>query len=392
MKKTSIHLFHSPVSGNESRLLKTCNSIVNLGLVDNVTVLGYRENGLMEDEYITNCFNIHRINCFKGTYKGLKAGILRKTLALLSVIYYQVACIIYCIRNRPTYISCHNAQILHIGVITSFFCGSMLIYEPHELESHKTSLGGIYKFFTKVIEKTCLPFCDKTITVCPPITDFYKKTFKLDDSKIFTIRNIPVNPSIGSKYLRHRLLRDEFSISNEDIIFLYQGVIDDARGINNYLQTFEKLPNKFHLVLMGYGASVEKVKNYERRCPNIHFKDAVAVDEIIKYTSSADVGLFIIPGEISLSYRYSLPNKFFEYAISGLKICISDNFELLSTYITQYKLGDIIKSNEDSLYEYLMKFNENIQYFKNIDADSALDRQNFGWQNEEKEFIKVYTN
>lgn len=387
--RKSIHIFHSPVSGSESRLMKTCNSIISLKIADLVIGLGYIEGELKANEIINSQFKIHRVECHKNKVRRLRKGYFRKFMAFLSIIIFYVKSIYFCIRERPYSISCHNAQLLPLCLILKILIGVKLIYEPHELESHKTSLSKIMLLLTKYIEKFTLPLVDSIITVCPPITDFYIKNFRIKNEKIFTIRNIPVNPSLGTSYKRSNLLREEFQIPEDDIIFLYQGLIDEARNIRNYLETFQKANAKFHIVFMGYGELEKTVLEYAQNYKNIHFKSAVPIDKIIEYTSSADIGLFVLTGQISLSYRYSLPNKFFEYAIAGLRICVSDNLELLSSYVSQYRLGDIISSDNNSLSGYLRNIEENT-INKLIEKESIVYRQNFGWQNEEKIFLLAY--
>lgn len=389
-KKTSIHIFHSPGTAIESRLYKTCHSITKLGIVDQVIALCYKEENLKNIEIINDQFKIVRINCFKNFLRSRKKSYFRTFLALLSFLKYVFSLILFCVQKKPNYISCHNAQLLPFCYIIKIITRCKLIYEPHELESHKTGLSEKAKQFTKYIEKKNIPHCNSIICVCEPITEFYKKEFSIPESKIFTIANVPINPTFGKTFTKTNLFRKEFNIPEDHVIFLYQGLIGESRGLDVYLDTFQKLPKDFHMIFMGYGTGLEKVLKYCKKNSNIHYKEAVEQNQIINYSSSADVGLFFLTGDITLSYRYSLPNKFFEYAIAGLKICVSDNLVLLNSYVNQYKLGDIISSNEDSLYDFIMKNKDNPQYFKNSDTESFDYRKNFGWQNEEKIFVEVY--
>lgn len=388
MPKTSVQLFYASIENTESRLFKTCNSLLSLNIVDKVFIVGFWIKDKKTKENISENIQIQRIVTWIKKYR-IRKGVLSKFVAGLSFISFCASMIYCCVKIKPNYISCHNVQILPAAALAKFFTGAKLIYEPHELETEKTGLGRMGKMLARLFEKLLIGCCYKVVTVCEPITQYYKQTYNLTDNIIFTIRNVPVNPALGNVCPRTNVLRDEFYIPSDSIVYIYQGLIDNMRGLTNYLDTFAKLDNRHHLVLMGFGDGLVDVLAYEERHNNIHYKPAVSVDEIIKYTASADVGLHVIPGELTLSYRYSLPNKFYEYAIAGLFICVANNFEFLSDIVNRDKLGVVVSSEKDSLYRWI-KENVHSKAAIQIHSDSIEIRKNYGWQNEEKNYQKIY--
>jgi len=384
---SAVHLFLSPVL-NESRLLKVCNSTINLGLVSQVTVIGTWEAGLQELHQMANHVQVIRIKTISKTNPS-NNWIFRKLSAFVSFMEYCFEAYKVCRKLKPAFISCHNVVLLPLSVVIKLIHRTKLFYEPHELETERTGLGKSGKFIAKIIEKILIRRADKVVTVCEPITEIYKNLYNLRDGFILTIQNAPINPAYGSKAERHNLFREEFNIPEASIIYIYQGVLDEFRGIKNYLETFSKLDDQHHLVLMGYGVSENIIRSYCKAYKNIHFKPSVPVDEIIKYTSSADVGMFILPGnDISLSYRYSLPNKFFEYAIAGLHICVSDNLELLSGLVKKDNLGTVISSAPNALYDWITGIKSKSALVPN--EPSIQQRMLYGWQNEETKYIPIY--
>ena len=369
--------------------MKVCNSTIKLGLVDRITVLGTWQEGLAEEEQLGENINLIRIKTISKTSPS-KNWLLRKLYALFSLWQYYRACYRYCKQQRPQFISCHNLILLPISAIIKNKTGCIFLYEPHELETERTGMGGMEKTVSKFIERRYIYSADKIVTVCDPISKIYKKLYDLSDAKVVSIQNAPVNPDFGKEVKRYNLLREEFNIPAGAIIFIYQGVLSRFRGIQSYLDCFSRLDESKHTVLMGYGEDESLIKQYSRQYKNIHFKPAVPVKDIIKYTSSADVGLFFIPGyDISLSYKYCLPNKFFEYAIAGLHICVSDNFELLATIVKKNRLGTVLSASSDSLYEWLRNIKGNSDIA--ISEEGAERRKYYGWQNEETKYIDVYS-
>ncbi len=385
--KTSVHVFFSPIL-NESRLSKTCSSILQLKLVDKVIVIGIWDKGLKDDEtFFQNC-HIKRI---KMLIKQLNTSLfaVRFFARIYSIFQFYIKCISEIYKIKPSYISCHNLQLLPLCAFCKFIISAKLLYEPHELETEKTGISKIEKRIAVFIEFFFIKYTDKVITVCEPITDFYTLKYRLKKSHIYTVRNVPVNPGINVGYNKSNILRQEFSIPETSIIYIYQGLIDKYRGIKNYLDTFSKLNQSHQLVVMGYGDEEKLVQEYAAMFSNIHFKKAVPVDEIIRYTSSADVGLFIIPGELSLSYKYALPNKFYEYAIAGLHICVSDNFVYLKEIVQIQSLGNVICSNERCLYDWIS--NSDLNRSKLLPNEKSYQiRKAIGWQNEEQKYLEIY--
>jgi hypothetical protein len=75
---------------------------------------------------------------------------------------------------------------------------------------------------------------------------------------------------------------------------------------------------------------------------------------MLEVTRLADVGIFVLDGRVSESYRLSLPNKFFEYVQAGISVLVSSNLSLLSDLIQRERLGWVIEA--DRLGEFLATF------------------------------------
>jgi glycosyltransferase involved in cell wall biosynthesis len=139
---------------------------------------------------------------------------------------------------------------------------------------------------------------------------------------------------------------------------------------------------------MGYGPMEKQINQYSEKYINIHFQEAVSPNDIIKYTSSADVGIFYSNTSWSLSYQYSLPNKFFEYLVAGLPIAFSEVFELTSNIIKEKECGWILSKNIKELKHFINSINvENIAI-----KQSNVNNYNktFDWEIEAKEYLKIY--
>lgn len=107
------------------------------------------------------------------------------------------------------------------------------------------------------------------------------------------------------------------------------------------IEAFTRLDRgKSHIVFMGYGEdpSQASIDNASATLPNIHFKLAVPRELIISYSHSADIRLFV-SGAATLSCRYAIPNKFFEYAHAGIPMLVSENLEYQADLLAKGGFG-----------------------------------------------------
>ncbi len=65
--------------------------------------------------------------------------------------------------------------------------------------------------------------------------------------------------------------------------------------------------------------------------------------ELLEWTASADIGLTIFPPDYSLSIRFTLPNKLFEYLMAGRPV-LSSQLDAIAEVIKTYNVGQIVPS------------------------------------------------
>jgi glycosyltransferase involved in cell wall biosynthesis len=141
--------------------------------------------------------------------------------------------------------------------------------------------------------------------------------------------------------------------------------------------------------MMGYGDMVSYLKETVEKYPNIHYKEAVPVNEIIAYTSSTDVGVHYLPFSLSMSYRFSLPNKFFEYLIGSLPIIVSNSLEYLSKIIKDNNLGWVLSNDKEEFINFINSIDK--KQIESKQEDAFLYAKRNGWQFEEKILKEIYS-
>ena len=309
-----------------------------------------------------------------------------KAVDVLKVLEFYLKILLYFIRTKPSYVNCHSLSVLPIAPFFKILCGSKIIYDAHELETCKFGIGKRLQFVIFKVEKAFVYFVDHIVVVSNSIGVWYQNNYPA--KSVSVVRNIPVNKLfLDSSDQKSNYLRNKFNIPSEHIIFIYQGIISEERGIRVLLDVFSKIESNFHIVFMGYGVDVDLVKQNSSEKKNIHFHVAVKQNELRNITSSADVGLCILKSD-SLSHYYCLPNKVFEYILSDLPI-IASNFPDLKEFVELNNFGWVCEPKMDAIMKIVTSIKK-IEIKKCVEQ-IKIKKCKYDWRNEEIIYAKIFS-
>jgi glycosyltransferase involved in cell wall biosynthesis len=371
---TNLHIYPTPFQF-ESRILRETESLINFKLVDKILIVSTWEVGLKENEVIDEKRSVKRL---KSVFNSKSNNSFIKVIRYFE-FHFQVLKLFK--SKKINSINCHSLFVLPIGVILKLLKSDIkVIYDAHELETHKTGLNRVMIIFCVLLEKILMRYVDRVIVVSPSIAKFYESKY---ERPIFTLRNISEQ---NSKLSRSYIFNDKFNIPKQDLIFIYQGVLNRGRGVELLIEVFKNIePNK-HLIFMGYGPLENIIKEEIQYISNIHFMPAVRPSEILSYTSGADIGLCIIEN-LSLSYYYSLPNKFFEYLHSGLPV-IASNFPDMTELIDQYNCGWSVNVEKFDIQNLINRIN--FLDINNVNYGVSKIREELTWESESIVLKEIY--
>ena len=236
-------------------------------------------------------------------------------------------------------VHCHDVYALPAAAVIKILKPrTRLIYDAHELESETNSQGRIESLIVKACEFCLWPLIDSFITVSPSIMSWYNKHYGAKPS--FLVLNSPVIAE-HSHYdsLNHICdisLKHSLDIPESEKLFLYVGAIGAGRGIDLILNAFSSRPSD-HVLFIGWGELVEDIKKVMLSCANVHYMTPLPHDQLLHCTRQADYGICMIEN-ISKSDYFSLPNKLFEFAFSGLPV-IASKFPDISNVVSSCNLG-----------------------------------------------------
>ena len=278
---------------------------------------------------------------------------------------------------------CNDYEAFAIGILAKISRPKLkLIYDCHELESHRNGKNVFMRFVIRSIEKLFISWTELVITVSPSIQKIYSKTYKLKNVSL--IRNFPDEMHIT----KSNTLREKLGLDENQIIFIYQGMLDKGRGVEMLLDAFDaREDSNAVIVFMGFGAFKGMVESFAARKNNIFFVPAVSYEEIPLYTGSADVGLNSTQ-PVCLNNLYCLPNKLFEYIHSEIPV-LSVPLVDCAALIKEYGVGRIIQSwDVDSINESIdSMIKEDLSFYReNLRAAKKV----LNWEVEEQVLISAY--
>jgi len=377
MRNINIHVYPSDMK-HESRILRETKFISELNIVNSIIIIGIHKDDLDEYTQIDDAIRIWRVVLRTRLLPNNIIGKIIKYTEWILKIFIKFK------SQSVAFVNCHSLSSLPIGILFKIFFGSKIIYDTHELETETQGMTGLKKILAKILEKFLINYTNRVIVVSESIAKWYKKQYNLKN--VYIIKNIPCSKNALDR--KSNIFKKKFHIKNDEILFIYQGMLSNGRGINLLLNAFSKVEKNKHIVFMGYGEFKEDIEKYVKHFSNIHIQSPVNPEKILNYTKSADVGISIIEN-ICLSYLYCLPNKLFEYIQSGLPTIVS-NFPDMSLIIDNYGCGWKTSVNEKSI----------INTIKNISKKDLLKKRNkarkcrniLTWQNESKKLLKIYKN
>ncbi len=220
-----------------------------------------------------------------------------------------------------------------------------LVFDAHEIP-YSDPHTARYRLITRAAVqrlRQILPHCAAVIAVSDPDSVYIQEHYGGPRAAI--VRNAPpyLPPVASANHLRERL-----SLPPTARIALYQGGIQENRGLSRLIHAAKYLPSGNYIVLMGNGPSVQSLEALIARegvGERVKLIPSVPYDELQAWTASADLGLIVYPLDYSVNVLYCLPNKLFEFLMAGLPVLCSE-LPAVSAVLREHDAGHIVASLE----------------------------------------------
>jgi len=352
----------------DQRVAKMCNTLSNLGL--EVELIG---------RVLPNSSPIDR----PYTTKRLK---LFFTKGALFYAFFNLRLFFVLLFSKADIYHANDLDTLLPNYLVAKIRKKHLIYDSHEyfLGVPEIQNRKIVKMVWTSIERFIFPKLKYIITVNQSIADLYQKDY---NKNLIIVRNLPLKQDV-----KKTKTRKELNIPTDKTIVILQGAgINVDRGAEELLEAIA-LSNRFVLYIVGTGDVIEQLKQRAEKKDlknKVVFVGRIPYLEMMQYTLNADIGV-TLDKDTNINYRFSLPNKIFDYMKAGVPILASDLKEV-ANIINTYRVGIIIPNHEpNTILEGLKNIannKERIQTFK-TNGKKAIEKLN--WETEVKEVENIY--
>ena len=303
---------------------------------------------------------------------------------------YNVRLFLLLLFKRSDLLVSNDLDTLLPNYIISLLKRKKLIYDSHEYFcgvpelTKRPFIQGVWK----KIETFIIPKLPFMISVSDSIAELYQKEYKIE---CFTIRNLPHTYIIENKIEIKNKVHKELGINISDKIIIYQGAVNIDRGIEEAILAMKWIENA-KLLIVGFGDiydSLEILIDENKLRNKVILMNRVSFEKLKPYTIASDIGISL-EKDSNLNYRYSLPNKLFDYIAAEIPVLASPLPEMIKIF-EQYQIGELIDSHNPE--QIANKINSML---KNNDCQIIwkeqlkLAKEEFCWQKEEEKLLEIY--
>ncbi|HOI31509.1 MAG TPA: glycosyltransferase, partial [Bacteroidales bacterium] len=261
-----------------------------------------------------------------------------------------------------------------------------LIYDSHEYFTETPELVGrpLIQKIWKTLEAQLVSRLPEMITVNESIANLFRKKYNI---RVHVVRNVPLRlknkPTVDRKHL---------GLPEDRTILLMQGSgINIQRGAEELVESMLYLENCL-LLIIGGGDVLEILKETSKKLQlddKIKFLGKMPYQQMMQFTQLADFG-FTLDKDTNLNYRYSLPNKLFDYIQANTPV-IASNLPEVRKIVETFHIGRIIESHTPkNIAELIRECIEDKDLMKEWENNLTFAAQTLCWENEEKVLLKVY--
>ena len=261
-----------------------------------------------------------------------------------------------------------------------------IVYDSHEYFTGVPEIQNkkLVKKIWQTIEQFIFPKLKHIITVNQSIAQLYKEEYNKD---LRILRNVP------NKVETLRLKsKSELNIAEDKDIIITQGAgININRGIEELVEAMQYL-NNVCLIIIGDGDVIPQLKKrvLELKLENsVIFKGRMPYHEMMQYTQHAKLGL-TLDKDTNTNYKYSLPNKLFDFIHAGIPILASKIIEV-EKIIKKYQIGLFIDNHQPTHIANQIKYAlDNKELMSEWKSNTHHASKELNWEIEENTLKDLY--
>jgi glycosyltransferase involved in cell wall biosynthesis len=233
---------------------------------------------------------------------------------------YNMRLFLLLLFSKATLFLSNDLDTLLPNFIAARIRGKKLVYDTHEFYTEVPELveRPRVRAVWLAIERWIFPRLRNVITVNRSIAEAYRQRY---GNAVHVVRNIPMRRDLGPLPSR-----GELDLPQDKRILVMQGAgINMHRGAEEAVLAMRELPECLLLIIGGGDAwpVLERMVREHGLAGRVRLMGKMPYARMMAFTRNADLGL-TLDKDTNLNYRFSLPNKLFDYLHAGLPVLCTE--------------------------------------------------------------------
>lgn len=345
----------------DQRMIRICGALAGAGY--SVLLVGRRLKGSPDLEPRT--YLQKRINCFFNKGK-------------LFYTEYNIRLFFYLLFKKADGVCAIDLDTILPCYLVSRLKGIKRVYDAHEYFSQQKEIitrPVIYKLWYW-LERKMIPRFKKGYTVSQSIAEAFHKNY---GANYEVIRNMP-------------LLKGNNNTVPQENMILYQGAVNEARGLENLIPAMKQITAPLYIYGDGnFLMQAKALAGANNLTEKVLFMGKVSPAALETITAKALIGINLVEYN-GLNQYYSLANKFFDYIQHAIPQ-VTMNFPEYKRVNEEYEVALLIDNVEEkSIVNAINTLFNDKELYKKLQHNCKIAREKYNWHEEEKKLIQFYKN
>ena len=288
----------------------------------------------------------------------------------LFYVEYNIRLFLYLLFTPAEAICAVDLDTIVPVVLAAKLKGSKTIYDAHEYftEVPEVVRRPAIKKIWLWVERKFVPHANLAYTVSPAIAGLFTEKFGKD---FHVIMNVPESQEPGTENQEQRT----------ENILLYQGALNEGRGLEHLIEAMHDIDGK--LILAGEGDLSQQLRQQVTKAGlqhKVQFAGFVRPDELKQLTRKATIGINLLENK-GLSYYYIQ---------AGVpQVCIG--FPEYQAINQHYEVAVLINScATEEIKQAVKRLLTDKDFYTLLQKNCEVCARQYNWQHEEKKLAALY--
>ncbi len=302
--------------------------------------------------------------------------------SVLFYAHYNIRLFFFLVAHPAHLLMANDLDTLPAVWLASRFTRAKVLYDSHEyfLETPELKNRPLVRGIWSLLEGFIFPKLNHIFTVNRSIAKIYTDRYH---KEVKVMRNLPYlhPPGFSGNEM-------EIPLPADGHLLIYQGAgINRDRGAEELVGAMSRLsPGAFFLLIVGSGDIFDSLRGMARGLgleDRIRFIDRLPFAQLSALTRKCGLGI-TLDKDTNLNYRFSLPNKLFDYIHAGLPV-LASNLPEVAAIVRDYQVGlCIAEVTPQAIAAGIREIFRDPQRYRNWKINAAAASRDLCWEKESR--------